>query len=106
MVRRRSTIVGSVLRVDAKAEGLTVAVGGWAPVRNDKGETDVSGSPWFSLALAKDNAAWAFVKGEQARAFSTLELLANTVGLVLLPPGELDAPGAAGTVAMMGLTDA
>ena len=30
MVRRRTTIVGSVLRVDAKAEGLTVAVGGWA----------------------------------------------------------------------------
>ena len=105
VVRRRTTIAGSVLRVDAKAEGLTVAVGGWAPVRDERGQIDVSRSPWLSLTLTKENAPWAFVKGEPARAISTLELLATTVGLVLLSPKELSAPGVAGTVAMTGLTD-
>ena len=97
--------MGSVLRVDAKAEGLTVAVGGWAPVRDEKGQIDVSRPPWFSLTLTRENAPWAFVKGEPARAISTLELLATTVGLVILSPKALNAPGVAGTVAMTGLTD-
>ena len=55
--------------------------------------------------MTERDAPWAFVKGLPARAISTLELLATLVGLVLLAPPALDARGAAGTVAVTGLTD-
>ena len=105
MVRRRGSIEKAVLRVDAKAEGLVVAVGGWSPHYNPDGTIDTSRSPWFHVRLTERDAPWAFVKGLPARAISTLELLATLVGLVLLAPPALDAHGAAGTVAVTGLTD-
>ena len=40
-----------------------------------------------------------------ARTISTLELLATTVGLVLLAPSELDRPGASDLVSVTGFTD-
>ena len=104
-LHRRATIKDSVLRVDAKAEGMAVAVGGWAPRRDATGAIRVDKSPWFSVKLTEANAPWAFVRGVPARAIRTLELLATTLGLVLLAPAELDAPGAAGLVAVTGLTD-
>ena len=104
-VKQRTAVKKAVLRVDAKAEGLSVAVGGWAPCYDENGRILVSSSRWFSVRLTEDNAPWAFVKGVPARAISTLELLATTLGLVLLSPAELDSPGTAGTVAVTGLTD-
>ena len=83
----------AVLRVDAKAEGLAVAVGGWAPFHNEQGQVVTSKSRWFSVTLTEKNAPWAFVSGVPARAISTLERLATTLGLVLLSPPELDTPG-------------
>ena len=65
----------------------------------------VGRSRWFSVRLTEQDAPWAFVGGRPARAISTLELLATTLGLVLLGPAQLDAPGAAGTAAVTGLTD-
>ena len=105
MVQRRASVEKAVLRVDAKAEGLVVAVGGWSPHYNTDGTIDTSKSPWFHVRLTERDAPWAFVKGLPARAISTLELLATLVGLVLLAPSALDARGAAGTVAVTGLTD-
>ena len=104
-MRQRARVGRAVLRVDAKAEGLAVAVGGWAPHYDEAGQIVVGRSRWFSVRLAEDTAPWAFVKGQPARAISTLELFAMTLGLVLLSLVELGAPGAAGTVSVTGLTD-
>ena len=104
-VHRRATVKNAVLRADAKAGGLAVAVGGWLPFYGDKGCIVVGKSRWFSVRLTTTSAPWAFVRGSPARAISTLELLATTLGLVLLSPPELHARGAAGAVAVTGLAD-
>ena len=104
-IHRRATLKNAVLRVDAKAEGLAVAVGGWAPFHDEEGCIVVGKSRWFSVRLTEASAPWAFVRGSPARAISTLELLATTLGLVLLAPPELNVQGVAGTVAVTGLTD-
>ena len=104
-VRQRAQLGRASLRVDAKAEGLAVAVGGWAPHYGPGGEVLVHKSPWFHVRLTEKEAPWAFVKGAPARAISTLELLATLLGLVLLAPPELEVAGTAGSVAVTGLTD-
>ena len=38
-------------RVDAKAEGLKVAVGGWSPMFGGDGLIDTMASHWFSVEL-------------------------------------------------------
>ena len=101
----RRTIKKSVLRVDAKAEGLVVAVGGWSPFYDEDGAIVKDKSKWFSVRLTEAEAPWAFVKGKPSRAISTLELLATTVGLVLLAPVALARPGVAGSVTVTGFTD-
>ena len=87
---------GALFRVDAKAEGMTVAIGGWAPVVGHDGGLRTDLSKWFSLRLTPADAPWAFAKGLPARSISALELLASTVGLVLLAP-EVE-PGRAAVV--------
>ena len=104
-VKSRKTLGGSLLRVDAKAEGLSVAVGGWCPHVDETGAVVKWKSRWFSVALTEEDAPWAFVKGMPSRTISALELLATTVGLVLLSPPELSGDGVAGTVMVTGLTD-
>ena len=88
---RRSAPVASrpfsptaALRVDAKAEGLEVALGGWMPVLGSDGRPDKSLSRWFSLRLTPSSAPWAFVRGLPSSQISTLEMLATTVGVVAL----------------------
>ena len=78
LVRRRLNLSGSSLRVDAKAEGKTVAIGGWAPVRDHEGVIRKDQSPWFSLRLTEETAPWAFSKGLPVKTISTLELFAST----------------------------
>ena len=78
---------------------------GGPPSRDGSGKIVVGKSRWFSVRLTEQCAPWAYVKGVPARAISTLELLATTLGLVLLAPPELNAPGVAGTVVVTGLTD-
>ena len=62
-------------------------------------------SKWFSLRLTEEEAPWAFVRGKPSRAISTLELLAATVGLVLLAQVSLAEPGVSGSVTVTGFTD-
>ena len=103
-IRQRASIKHAVMRVDAKAkaEGMGVAVGGWVPFHDEQGRIVVEKPRWFSVKLTEEAAPGAFTKGVPARDISALELLATTLGLVLLSPAELDATGAAGTVSVTG----
>ena len=95
----------AVMRVDAKAEGAAVAIGGWRPVFDGDGLIQKDISPWFSIKLSEADAPWAFSKGLPYKTISALELLATTVGLMLLAPfGTRRDPGR-GVVMLSGLTD-
>ena len=84
--RARAANLGEVFRLDAKAEGELVCVGGWTclpgkPTRE---------CPWFSVRLDRRNAPWAFSRGEAFRTIASLELLGALVGVaVLMPPPSL-----------------
>ena len=104
-VREHRRKLRDAMRVDAKAEGLAVALGGWAPQYREDGSVDTRTSKWFSVRLDENTAPWAFSRGLPARSISTLELLATTVGLVLLAPHGLEEPDVEGTVTVQGLTD-
>ena len=74
--------LGEVFRLDAKAEGESVAIGGWR-CRGAKRTVDAT---WFAISLNRRNAPWAFQKGEAFRTIASLELLGVLVGLMLLVP--------------------
>ena len=79
--------LGEVFRLDAKAEGNVVAIGGWA---TEKGRATKE-SKWFACSLDRNNAPWAFHRGEAFRTIASLELLGALVGvMVLLPENELN----------------
>ena len=52
--------LGEVFRLDAKAEGEEVAIGGWRT--RDGAKT--ADAPWFAVRLNRRNAPWAFARGE------------------------------------------
>ena len=82
---------GQLFRVDAKAEGSTIVLGGWKPTLNGAGKIDPRISPWFSTRLTRENAPWAFDKaGQPFRVISALELLATTVAFILFAPSAMD----------------
>jgi hypothetical protein len=98
---RRSLDMGEVFRLDAKAEGDTVAIGGW----KTSGEAKASKAPWFAISLTRVTAPWAFARGEPFRTIASLELLAALVGLIVLTP-ELDRyRDSAATISMSCGTD-
>ena len=98
--RSRRPIAQSVLRVNAKAEALAVAVGGRSPYYNEEGKIVKERPKWFWVRLSENEAPWAFARGLPSRAISTLELLATTLGLLLL-----SEPGVAGSLTVMGFAD-
>ena len=65
-------------RIDAKAEGEEVVVGGWESF--DGGRTE--GARWFSVWLTRKNAPWVFLKGEPYRNIAALELTAVLVAIM------------------------
>ena len=66
-------------RIDAKAEGEKVVIGGWESL----GRSSTKESRWFSMSLDRRSAPWAFVKGEPFRAIAALELTAVLVAVKL-----------------------
>ena len=96
---------GVLMRVDAKAAGLEVVVGGWEPVLSLDGCPLPSKSRWFSTKLTQENAPWAFERGLPYKCISALELLATTVALVAFGPLALDEGGVDALVAVTGFTD-
>jgi hypothetical protein len=90
--QRRAHHLGEVFRLDAKAEGQVVAIGGWRSAAGAK----AMDAEWFSISLTRKTAPWAFARGEPFQAIATLELLASLVGLmVLVPEGVPDSESAA-----------
>ena len=80
--RSRAKDLGEVFRLDAKAEGENVAIGGWRcrpgrPTRE---------AEWFAVSLNRRNAPWAFSKGEAFRTIASLELLGALVSVMVLLP--------------------
>jgi hypothetical protein len=67
----RAEHLGEVFRLDAKAEGEKVVIGGW--------RVTASGRPrdaeWFSLTLTRATAPWAYARGDPFRTIAALELL-------------------------------
>eukprot|EP00435_Cladocopium_sp_Y103_P022226 s207_g5.t1 len=66
-------------RIDAKAEGDEVVVGGWES--HDGGRTE--NARWFSIRLNRKNAPWVFLKGEPYRNIAALELTAVLVAVIM-----------------------
>ena len=66
--QRRALFLGEVFRLDAKAEGDTVAVGGWRSADGAKS----SEAAWFSVRLNRRNAPWAFARGEAFRTIASI----------------------------------
>ena len=86
----RETEGGHLFRVDAKAEGEAIVLGGWRPVTRPDGSIDMARSPWFSLRLDRSSAPWAYSKsGEPFRVISALELLATTISFMVFSPDPL-----------------
>ena len=54
---------GELFRLDAKAEGDEVCVGGWLC----RGGLPTRKAPWFSVRLNKQTAPWAYARGEPFR---------------------------------------
>ena len=55
-MRERARLKNAVPRVDAKADGLSVAGGGWAPHYDPDGRIVLSRSRWFSVRLTEATA--------------------------------------------------
>ena len=68
-----------LFRVDAKAEGETIVIGGWEVTKGGKTED----ARWFSIVLNRKNAPWAYVKGQPFRSIASLELCAVLVATML-----------------------
>ena len=78
----RALDAGEFVRLDAKAGGEEVAIGGW---RTKEG-TRTRDAPWFAVRLKRRNAPWAFARGEAFMTVASLELLGALVGLMVLCP--------------------
>ena len=73
-------------RIDAKAEGDSIVIGGWEPNCYFKSRPDLKQVRWFSIKLSRTSAPWAFIKGQPYKVISALELLASTVAVLLFGP--------------------
>ena len=83
--------LGEVLRLDAKAEGETVAIGGW----RCRGVTKTKNADWFAVSLNRRNSPWAFQKGEAFRTIASLDLLRVMVRLMVPVPETTSEAAAA-----------
>ena len=91
--------LGDAFRSDAKAEGSTVVVGGW----ECKGGRRPRDARWFSVALTRSSAPWAFSRGEPYRSIAALELFGTLLSILAFAG---DWPEAAkGRIKLSGATD-
>ena len=64
---------GEAFRMDAKAEGNSVAIGGWLTSIT----TDPLKAKWFAVDLNEGNAPWLRSKGEPFQVIASLVLVAT-----------------------------
>ena len=91
---------GEIFRVDAKAEGNCVVIGGWESF----GGCPPSEARWFSVVLTKASAPWAFAKGEPFRTIAALELLGALFAFMVFKEGAAWLHGSA-FLCLSGFTD-
>ena len=92
--------IGELFRVDAKAEGDVVCLGGWAL---DKG-TDTRLAQRFSLRLDAASFPWAF-EVEPYRRIASFELLAVLIAVMVLPGVGRRGASCLGSAGLVGGTD-
>jgi len=78
---------GELFRLDAKAEGDDVMVGGWETGPSPSTST----SRWFAVRLTRRNAPWAFARGETFRVIAALELFGFLCGVMAFVEPNDDA---------------
>ena len=93
--------MGELFRLDAKAEGEEVAIGGWRIT----GDGKTKAAPWFAVRLNRRNAPWAFARGEAFRTIASLELLGILVSVMVLFPDEEMKAESLGSVSLTCGTD-
>ena len=89
-----------IFRVDAKAAGEDIVIGGWETGSSPDTET----ARWFSFRLNRKIAPWAYLKGDPFRNIATLELIGVLVAVMVLAPESTWAGGSA-AVTLTALTD-
>lgn len=89
-----------IFRVDAKAAGEEIVIGGWESWRTER----PSEARWFSFRLNRRNAAWAYLKGDPFRSIATLELIGVLAAVMVFAPGAEWAEGEA-KITLTALTD-
>ena len=89
-----------IFRVDAKAAGEEIVIGGW----ESWGGVSLSDARRFSFKLNRRSAAWAYLKGDPFRSIATLELIGVLSAVMVLAPGAKWAEGDS-TVTLTALTD-
>ena len=98
---KRACQLGELFRLDAKAEGDVVSIGGW----RTKDTASTKEADWFSVQLTRSSAPWAFARGEPFRTIASLELLGALVGLVVLVPEGKSRGDQAATLSLSCGTD-
>lgn len=83
-LRRRTQQRGELFRADAKAEGMTVVVGGWEVLPGS--DRPSPNSRWYSVQLDPVSAPWAFSKGLPFRTIGALELFGSLLSLIFFAP--------------------
>ena len=89
-----------VFRVDAKAAGEEIVIGGWETGLSPDQRT----ARWFSFRLNRKIAPWAYLRGDPFRNIATLELIGVLAAVMVLAPGSNWARGGA-KVTLTALTD-
>ena len=98
-VRPRQPSQGPWFRAVAKAEGQSVAIGGW----ECRGGTTATKARRFATTLDRGNAPWAFSRGEPFRSIAAIELFASLVSLMVFTKNEKG--GERGVLHLTDLTD-
>ena len=93
--------LGDMFRMDAKAQGDLVVIGGWRV----RGAGDPREAEWFSVTLTRATAPWAFARGDPFRTIAALELLGTLVSLVVLVPNEPRRSDASALISLTCSTD-